>query len=193
MGGVATQLTLVPSERLAVVVLANVTSSVLPAQVRIETLAALLPAYAARKDEVLAALARGALPPGDEPDDAVWSSIAGSWDGTVEAHTGDLRVSMEVDAAARIAIARVGRQPRVVLDRLRVDDGRLQGIMAGTIATPDTARYPHGLVADLRVRGDVLDGALIAVALPGSLAEGGAPGRRAGCALAHRVRLERVR
>jgi CubicO group peptidase (beta-lactamase class C family) len=192
MGGVSTQLTLVPSERIAVVALANQSSSVLPARARVEILAALLPEYAARKDEVIAGLLRGAAPAGDELDDEAWRALAGSWDGTVEVWSGDVRLSLEVDADRRLAIARLGRQPRVVLDRLRRVGERVQGVMAGDLGSPDTDRYRHALLVDVRRRGDRVDGAVTAVALPGTVPEGGAPGRRATHALSHRVRLHRA-
>jgi CubicO group peptidase (beta-lactamase class C family) len=191
MGGVSTQLLLVPSERLAVVALANQSSSLLAARVRIELLAALLPAYGARKDEVVSALLQRGAQPGEPPTDDVWTSIDGRWEGDVEVYSGDVRFTLDVDAARQLAIARVGRAPRVVLDHLRWHEDRLQGVMQGSLGSPDTARYPHALLADIRPRGDVLDGALVAVALPGADPEGGAPGRRVGSALAHRVRLRR--
>jgi hypothetical protein len=48
------------------------------------------------------------------------------------------------------------------------------------------------LLLDVALRDDVIDGAAVALALPGTEDEGGAPGRRVGNALAHWVRLERL-
>jgi len=191
MGGVSTQLLLVPSERIAVVALTNRSSALLAAMTRIAVLDALLPGYDG--EAVGSTLLAQAAPQGEEPSDEVWASMAGRWDGEVEVFSGNVRLSLDVRPAERLVLARLGRAPRVVVDRLRVVDGRLQGGMLGDLRSPDTARYRHGLVTDLVVRGDVIDGALVAVALPGTEDEGGAPGRRAGNALAHWVSLGRVR
>ena len=193
MGGAATQMTLVPSEGIAVVTLVNQTMGILAPHARVEALAALLPKYAERKNDVYAELLKRGVPAGEPLGEEQWSALAGTWEGEVEVYSGDLALEVSFDADAKLALARLGNAPRVVIDHLRQDGDRLLGAMVGSVGSPDTARYPHGLVVDVQQRGEAIDGALIAVALPtGAIDEGGAKGRRAGNALAHRVRLGKV-
>ena len=192
MGGVATVMALVPSERIAVVVLSN-SSGQLPQQVRVEVLSALLPAYAARRDEAEALLLGGAAAgEGVRPPADVVASLAGVWDGEIETYEGVVPLHLDVRPDGDVH-ARVGRQFRTLVNRLRWDGRRLTGAMFGDLGTEDARRrLPHHLLVDLRPReGGVLDGTVTAMSdvFEG---EGGAPGRRVGNALSHRVRLARA-
>jgi hypothetical protein len=190
MGGVTTVMALVPSERIAVVALSN-SSGQLPQQVRLEVLSALLPSYATRRDEVAARLLGGAAAAeGDKPSTKVIASIAGTWDGVVETYEGPVPLHLDVRAHDDVH-ARLGRQFRTLVNRLRWDGERLTGAMFGDLGTEDARRRPHHVLLDLRPRaGGLLDGTVTAMSdvFEG---EGGAPGRRVGNALSHRVRLER--
>jgi hypothetical protein len=65
--------------------------------------------------------------------------------------------------------------------------------MFGDLGTDDARRRPHHVLLDLAVRdgGSVLDGGVTAMTVTPD-GEGGAPGRRAGNALSHPVRLARM-
>lgn len=191
MGGVSTVLALVPDEDIAVVALAN-SSSVLPQQARVEVLSALLPTYAARRDEAEAQLLGGAAAAaGDRPSDEVLQSLSGVWEGEVSTYAGPLAVVLDVRNDGDVH-ARLGTQLRTLVNRLRWDGNRLAGVMFGDLGTEDARRRPHHVHVDLGVRedGQVLDGWLTAMTVTPD-GEGGAPGRRAGNALGHVARLTR--
>ncbi|HUR49888.1 MAG TPA: serine hydrolase domain-containing protein [Acidimicrobiales bacterium] len=189
MGGVATVMTLVPSEQVAVVALCNA-GGLLPHWARLEMLAALLPKYAEQKDKVMAALMQQAMPPAQAPRPDVVSELVGKWEGVVETHEESLPVTIEF-AADGGATARLGTQLRTLVDEIRWDGERFAGKMHGDLRTEDARRRPGHVALDLRLRGDVIDGAATAMTdYPEG--EGGAPGRRVGNALSHWIRLERA-
>ncbi len=189
MGGVSTVLAIVPSEHIAVVVLSN-GHSFLPQWARIEVLGALLPGYEERKDEVAAMMLRQAMPPGEAPGPDVLGELSGVWEGSVETYQGARPMSLDIRADAGIR-ARLGTQAQTPVDDIRWDGRRLVGVINCELGTDDASRRLHHVVMDLRRRGDVLDGSVTALTqLPDG--EGGAPGRRAGNALSHWVRLEAV-
>jgi CubicO group peptidase (beta-lactamase class C family) len=190
MGGVATVMTLVPSEQIAVVALSNL-GGILPHWARLEVLAALLPKYAENKDKATAALMQQAMPPAEAPPAEVAAELVGKWEGVVETYEESLPVTIEFDAAGE-AKARLGTQLRTLVDEIRWDGERIAGKMHGDLRTEDARRRPGHVALDLRLRGDVIDGAATAVTdYPNG--EGGAPGRRAGNALSHWIRLERAK
>lgn len=189
MGGVATVMTLVPSEQIAVVALSNF-GGILPHWARLEMLAALLPKYAEQKDQATAALMRQAMPAAEPPPAEVLSDLVGKWEGVVETYEESLPITVEFDAAGE-AKARLGTQLRTLVDEIRWDGERIAGKMHGDLRTDDARRRPGHVALDLRLRGDVIDGAATAVTdYPDG--EGGAPGRRGGNALSHWIRLERA-
>ena len=192
MGGVSTVMALVPSEGLAVVALSN-SNGPLPQQVRLEVLSALLPSYASRRDDAVALLLGGAAAAegGRVPED-VLRSLAGRWEGSVATYAGDLPLWLDVRADGDVH-ARLGSQMRTLVNRLRWDGARLSGAMFGDLGTDEARRRTHHVLLDLAVRGrdgEVLDGSATAMTTTPD-GEGGAPGRRAGNALSHVVRMER--
>jgi CubicO group peptidase (beta-lactamase class C family) len=191
MGGVSTVLTLVPSERVVVVALAN-SSSLLPQQARVELLSSLLPAYAARRVDAEARLF-APQPEGERMPEDVRASVAGRWVGGVDTYAGGLPVVLEFVGDGTDVHARLGTQLRTLVNRLRWDGNRLTGAMFGDLGTDDARRRPHHVLLDLAVRdgGSVLDGCVTAMTVTPD-GEGGAPGRRAGNALSHPVRLARM-
>jgi hypothetical protein len=190
MGGVTTVMTLVPSERIAVVALSN-SSGVAPQRARVEVLSALLPAYAARRADAEALLAPSADATQVPVPTEVLSALSGVWEGEVSTYAGGVPLRLDVRATQGEIHARLGSQLRTLVNRLRWDGARLTGVMFGDLGTDDARRRPHHVVLDLCQRGgDVLDGSATAMTVAPD-GEGAAPGRRAGNALSHVVRLTR--
>jgi hypothetical protein len=190
MGGVATVLALVPGEQLAVVALSN-SNGVLPQQARMDVLGALLPGYGDRRSEVEALLLGGAVAAEGGPPATLLESSVGRWDGQVATYEGPRALRLDVRPDGDVH-ARLGLQLRTLVNRLRWDGSRLAGVMFGDLETADARRRPHHVLLDLAPREDgaVLDGVVTALTVTPD-GEGGAPGRRAGNALSHVVRLER--
>ena len=189
MGGVSTVMTLVPSEQIAVVALCNA-GAILPHWVRLEVLAALLPKYAEKKDEAVKTLMSQALPTAEAPPEDVLKSLAGKWEGVVETYEESLPVSLEFALDGEIK-ARLGSQFRTLVNDVKWSGDRLTGAMHGDLRTADARRRPGYIALDVRPRGDVIDGSATAIT-DNRENEGGAPGRRAGNALSHWIRLERA-
>ena len=61
-------------------------------------------------------------------------------------------------------------------------DGVLQGTLVGDVGTVDANRRPYNLRLEVKKRGDVLNGSLIAQSLPGN---------RTGNALTHWIEVKR--
>ena len=191
MGGVSTVMAIVPEQQLAVVALSN-SNGVLPQLARVELLSALLPSYAARRDEVEAQLlGAAAAGEGDPPSEDVLRRLAGVWEGEVSTYAGPLGLRLDVRTDGEVH-ARLGSQLRTLVNRLRWN-GRLAGVMFGDLETEDARRRPHHVLVDLGLREEdaVLDGWLTALTVTPD-GEGGAPGRRVGNALSHVVRLGRA-
>jgi CubicO group peptidase (beta-lactamase class C family) len=189
MGGVSTQLWLIPAERITVVALTNSTTNrsgpKLGAQAAEDVLAALLPSYA----EQLPAL-RAAPPSAPQPAPYTPTpQLLGSWKGAANTYVGERPLQLNVQADGDIH-ARLGAQLKTLVNDATWDDGWLTGCFQGDIETPDASRRRHQLHLDLRLRDGILNGALMAISTQDR--EGGAPDVRVGNALAHWVALERT-
>jgi CubicO group peptidase (beta-lactamase class C family) len=151
MGGVNTQLVLVPSEGLAVVALANAASP-LPFLVVDEILDALLPRYAERR-------ARQQAEQKQQPEQpapfAPPPELLGAWHGSVFAYSGELPFTLIFQPDGDVH-ARLGEQLITLVNDVAFVDGRLGGKLWGDIGTDDARRRPHQLQLDLTLR----DGAL---------------------------------
>jgi hypothetical protein len=78
--------------------------------------------------------------------------------------------------------AQLGTQLKTLLNDPKLEDGRLTGQMMGYLGTEDTRRLPYHLHAELKLRGEALNGSLMAVSLPTP---------RSGFALSHWVELKK--
>ena len=164
MGGVRTMLLIVPTEKIAVAVLTNggPDAPLYPPLIMDEIFAVLLPPYAEerarRKAEPTtandAANTGTSFMPGAE--------YLGEWRGTVHTYLRDLTFTLVFTESGDIH-AQLGTQLRTLVNDARFVDGCLTGKMMGDIGTPDASRRPHLLHLDLRLRGDTLNGALIAI------------------------------
>jgi CubicO group peptidase (beta-lactamase class C family) len=152
MGGVSTVLLLVPSEKLAVVVLCNARSQT-TSKVSDEILKAMLQKWEPRP---VSQPAEGPIP----------REAAGVWKGKLATYKGDLPFELAVNDRGE-ATARVGQQPRAAVRNLRWEDGYLTGRFDSDIQTEDANRRPYDLVLTLKLRGDRLNGAVSAISKPG--------------------------
>jgi hypothetical protein len=185
MGGVATSLQFIPSERLVVVALANGNTD-LPWVATAEILSVLLPEYAARRTEQQAkekaekeAKERESKP---EPGFAPLPELIGEWRGTVHTYQGEVPLTLAFKESGDVH-AQLGEQLKTLLNDVKLEDGQLTGKMMGDIAMEDANCRPYQLHADLKLRGEVLNGSLIAISLP-------AP--RSGYALSHWTELKKA-
>ncbi|MBI3697492.1 MAG: beta-lactamase family protein [Acidobacteria bacterium] len=133
MGGVTTLLRLVPSKKIAVVVLAN-SNSPLPLQICNEILSALLPDFqpGSPSDPPNASRPAAFRPPPE---------LTGKWKGSVHTYSGDLPFDLEFHGSGDVH-ARLGQQLATLLNDARFEDGYLTGRLAGDIGTEDANRRP---------------------------------------------------
>lgn len=172
MGGVSTVLRLFPAEKIAIVVLTNSGAHPVATLVTEEIISVLMPG-AARKPP--------ASPlPGPEPFKPA-GELVGTWKGSVQTYRGEVPFALEIQTDGDIH-ARLGTQLQTLLNRAGYRNGYLIGAMMGDIGTEDASRRPHTLNLLLKLRGDVLGGAMTAVSLPG---------KRVGNALTHWVELKK--
>ena len=172
MGGVSTTLRLFPAEKIAIVVLTNSGSHPLTGLVAEEIISVMIPGAARRPS---------GSPPTPAPAFKPASELVGTWKGSVHTYQGDLAFTLDIKPDGAVH-ARLGTQSQTLVNRANVRDGYLTGVMPGDIGTEDASRRPHTLNLSLKLRGDVLNGAMTAVSLPGT---------RVGNALTHWVELKR--
>ena len=107
------------------------------------------------------------------------TALQGDWAGTVRTYQDDLPLRLRFTSNGSLH-AKLGRQLWTLVNDAQVTDGRLTGSMLGNVNTGDTTRHPvhpfHHLKLDLKIRGDVINGAVINVA---------------GCELNHWTELKR--
>jgi hypothetical protein len=176
MGGVSTSLVLIPSERLALAVLCNGQKRQLMNLVVEEILSSLLPEYAEKKSRIEA----------EKEEEQVQRfeptpEFLGRWSGSVHTYEGDIPFVLWFKESGDVH-ARLGDQLVLLINDSTFDDGYLRGKMMGDIGTEDANRLPYQLHLELKLRGRVLDGSMIAMSQPG---------HRAGNALSHWVEVRK--
>ncbi len=157
MSGVSTTLELVPADQMVVVVLANASDD-LPHRVREMIFEALVPGYHETPPTAATADAEADrfVPPPE---------LLGTWQGSVHTDREELPLVLTFQPDGDVH-ARLGSQLATLLNDARLNDGWLGGRMLGDIGTEDASRRPYLLRADLKLRGDVINGALIAISPP---------------------------
>ncbi len=170
MGGVSTLLRLYPAEKLAIVVLSNASSN-LPGQVMGRIVAVVAPEPARNPG------AQNQPPPDFKPA----SELLGPWQGKVHTYKGELNFKLLFQPDGDVH-AQLGAQLKTLLNRAQFRDGYLSGTFASDIGTEDANRTRYTLALSLKLRGNVLNGAMTAQSLPG---------RRVGNALTHWVELKK--
>ncbi len=154
MGGVSTLLTLLPAERIAIVVLCNAQSS-LPGEVTRRIREMLHVANPSR--QAAAAKNPEFQPPAD------WVR---AWKGRLVTHAGEQPVEMRVQATGDIHM-RLGTSLWTALEGVTYRDGYLRGVMSGDVKTEDASRRGHDIRLTLKLRDGVLCGPASAISLAG--------------------------
>jgi hypothetical protein len=184
MGGVCTALEIIPSEKLVVVALAN-SNTDLPWVVAEEIFSLMLPGCRERRAERQAKEKAekeekeraGKTTPGFTPP----AELIGDWSGAVHTYQGEIPLTLSFKQSGDVH-ARLGDQLQTLLNDVELKDGRLTGRMMGDVGVEDANRRPYHLHADLTLRGNVLNGALIAITYHPN---------RSGHALSHWVELKK--
>ena len=181
MGGVSTTLALIPSEKLAVVALTNSSSS-LSNLVSIEILSVMLPEYAKNRElsENKKKQEKNELQE-PEPSFKPEPELIGKWTGSVHTYKGDIPLTFWFKESGDVHV-QLGDQLKTLLNDVNFKDGYLGGRMMGDIGTEDANRCPYHLHVNLKLRGQVLNGSMTAISLPG---------RRMGNALSHWMELKK--
>lgn len=187
MGGVNTTLMLVPSERIAVAVLAN-GNSALPYRIAEDCLATLLPPY---REQLAAAREAGQ----NKADSAAVfkppRSLVGEWHGAVHTPDGERALMLKFKPDGDVH-ARVGERLSTLVNDVKLENGALRGALLGDLKTADANRRPYELRLDLNLRGRVINGAVVALSTFDGEG-GGAPGRRVGNGLSYWAELHKSR
>jgi CubicO group peptidase (beta-lactamase class C family) len=172
MGGVTTILSLVPAEKLAVLVLTNTTSGII-GMVQREIFSVMLPKLTRPSPP---AAGDGPRTPFRPPPE-----LAGAWSGAVDTYNGEIPFTLTFLESGDVH-ARLGQQLKTLLNDVVFRDGYLTGRLMGDIGTEDANRRPYWLSVSLKLRGNVLNGGMTALSRPG---------RRAGNALTHWVEVKK--
>ncbi len=184
MGGVCTALEIIPSEELVVVALAN-SSTDLPWVVAEEIFSLLLPGYAEKRAgqqaKEKAEKEEKERAPSAEPGFTPPAELIGEWRGAVHTYQGEVPLMLDFKESGDVH-AQMGTQLKTLVNDVELKDGQLTGKMMGDIGTEDANRRPYQLHADLKLRGDVLNGGLIAITHHPS---------RSGHALSHWVEVKK--
>lgn len=151
MPGVATSLTLIPSEDLAVVVLTN--GGDVMETVQELLMKKLLPKWSTPMPAHESAEGTHPIP-----------ELAGVWQGHVHTYAGERAIRIECLADGNIHL-KVAEQPASLVTKAHFEKGRLTGEAEGHLGTPDLDRHkPYHLRLDLNLRGAVLNGSVTATA-----------------------------
>jgi CubicO group peptidase (beta-lactamase class C family) len=154
MPGVSTAFVLFPREDLAAVVLTNSYAGITPKMVQ-AVVGCVLPKYAeaARNDKEEKSPKPGPFTPTSE--------LLGQWKGEVRTWERNLPLLIGFQQDGDIHI-KFGDELETLVNEASFKNGILEGRFAGTMTTPDARRYRHTLLLHLRLRGDKLDGQVIA-------------------------------
>lgn len=148
------RLQLIPSEGIAVIVLAN-TGTLLPDAVVNEVLDTLLPAYRDRR----AKAPRQEQQPRSKADPPS-ATFVGKWTGVVKTYRGDIPLRFTISNAGDVQ-ASLGSQVRTLLTGTRFEKDSLTGLMSGDLGTDaDTGSDRYDLEFELYLRGGALNGAV---------------------------------
>ncbi len=172
MGGVSTTLILLPDHDIVVTVLSN-KSSRLPSTIAEDIIEALLPDEYVRTEPPERGN-RGKFNPEE--------GLMGNWEGSIDTYNGEIPIKIRVakpEKTSRVYV-QLGDEKELRLISVSYRNGFLRGSFRGDLGTEDVQKYPNKLNVELKFRGDVLNGSVTAVPLPG---------KRVGNALSHWAEL----
>lgn len=164
MGGCASKLLMLPNEGIVVAVVAN-RFKPLSYTIEREILSEMSPGYADKLATYDANHPRGAGTPSNAKFQPV-PELLGDWVGTVHTYQGDSPFSLSFRPDGEVR-AKLGIQLWTLVNDPTFKDGWFSGKMLGNVNTPDTTRNPyhpfHHIKLDLKLRGDVVNGAAMNV------------------------------
>jgi CubicO group peptidase (beta-lactamase class C family) len=160
--GVDAQLTLIPEEKLCVVVLANMTRN-FPGAVTEHITNSILASILGDKPEDFPIL-EPSLPPKVV---RLPESLVGEWTGTIETHQNLLPLTISCKPNGEIDV-QLASQSKSALTEVRFESGVLTGKLTGDIGTSDAKRRPYDLVWEVTHRGDTINGMIYAVGRTGT-------------------------
>jgi CubicO group peptidase (beta-lactamase class C family) len=174
--GIDAQLTLVPSEKLAVAVLLNThVDRHVAGEIADFALNTLLgdPVTTAAASRTGEAPEKRFEPPAE---------LVGTWSGVVSTHAREVPVTLSFSPSGTVK-ARLDRGPATAVEQPKLEGDRFSGRMEGDLGTSDARRRPYHLEWEVTLRDGILNGALNAI--------GRHPSR--GVGLAYWVELKRER
>jgi hypothetical protein len=149
-------LQLVPSEDLAIVVIANSYADFVSGLAD-RILSVLLPKYATPPKPLI----NDRVPNSNKP-----AALAGRWTGTVLTYKGSIPITLEISSEGLVR-GQVGKQPIADLADASLEPTGLYGRLAGDPTMADAPLHKYVLELDLFLRGDDLLGAATSRPLPG--------------------------
>lgn len=158
MPGVATILTLVPSEDLVVVVLVNQLNRAAVADISEAIFKVLLPKLQA----TLPPPSTAPPPSPSAPPFTPGPDLLGTWKGTLHTYQKDLPVTLKFLPSADVKV-QLADELESLLDHVQFKDGWLSGEAWGDVGTDDAKRHHvDTLLFSLKLRGNHLNGAVTA-------------------------------
>lgn len=171
MPGVLTSLYMIPSKRIAIVLLSNSNNARINA-IGKEVLTVLAP-------EIFQ-LQSGSPPTSSAKTLNALDRARGIWRGYVYTYRSKVPLVLNVLPSGEV-LARLGQESETDIENPNLKDGYLSGQMKGDLGTEDVDRRPHNLNFSLKLRGKVLNGAITAISVGG----------RGGYGLSHWVELRK--
>jgi CubicO group peptidase (beta-lactamase class C family) len=150
MPGVATELRLIPSKGLVIVVLTNTGDNRLTHMITDQIISIEIPGWKRPTAEI-------------QPSLSLPVALAGVWKGEISTYQGAVPLTLTVSDRGDVK-AKLGDQLDTLLNNARFGaDGFLQGAMQGSLPIEDTARRPHAIGINLKLRnGSTLNGSITA-------------------------------
>jgi CubicO group peptidase (beta-lactamase class C family) len=154
--GADAQFTLVPEEKICVVVLANVTRR-FPRAVTEAITNTILATLLGGKSDDFPTLFPEPLP----KTSGLPGKLEGKWKGTVHTHQANLNLTIWCQPNGELQV-QLGRQAKTAIREARLAGTAFSGKLDGDIGTDDAGRRPYELEWNATLRGDVLNGTLYA-------------------------------
>lgn len=156
MPGVRTLLTLIPAEKIAIVVLNN-SAHGNPEMIVNE----IIPIVRGKKRQP----PRDPQPAPVETIKQTPAQFLGTWSGILKTYKEEIPLTLEFHEAGDIHV-QLAQQPKTVLMNVRFSDSTVTGRTTGEIGTEESRRGPYNLEFWLRLRGERLSGAASAISVP---------------------------
>ncbi|MBD3180942.1 serine hydrolase [Candidatus Poribacteria bacterium] len=173
MGGVRTILSLQPEHGTAIAVLTNASSS-LSWMIHEEILKVMFPDEIKKKE---ADKDESSEPEPFQPGD----ELRGKWSGNIHTYKCDIPLNIWFKESGDVHV-QMENQLKTLVNNVTFKDNWIRGVLMGDIGTEDSNRRRYYLHLDMKLRGDVINGAIISISLPGE---------KMGNALSHWIEVTR--